>query len=226
MRRAFPLALAAGALLVLTACGSSYKQASESTATAAPAAAASTSPAPTTAAETASRPSAAAAAQSPAPTPATNPVERLTGVVASVMGTMVTLMDGGTFALTPQTTVTRRLPAAASALQSGEVVAVTATRQPDNTLSASLVNAFATAPNGFPLGQRPLDAGNLMTNATIDQVTDSGFTVTFPGGGARVTLAPDARITVLSPGSAADVTVGASVSASVRDGLAQTVSIQ
>src|SRR5581483_11937435 len=117
-----------------------------------------------------------------------NPVERVTGTVASVDNGKVSMQDGKSFTVNGQTAITRRSVVDASAIKTGQTVAVTAKRQPDNTLLASIVTVFSTPPNGFPLGQRPLDAGNLMTNATVDQVSGASFTVTFPDGGAKVQL--------------------------------------
>lgn len=160
-----------------------------------------------------------------AATPAVNPVARVNGVVKGISGTTVDLSDGNSFMLSPQTTITKRVAATASALQPGRVVAVTATRQPDNTLLATLITVFPVAPNGFPLGQSPLAGGDLMTNATIGTVNGNSFSVTFPGGGAQVTLAPNAQITQLAQGTAADIVAGTMLTAAVRDGVAQTVSL-
>ncbi len=221
MKRFILTAILAGAVVLLAACGSStsYSRSSapsgNAPAAAAPALSSTWAPAATT-----------PAARAAAATPAANPVERVSGTVQRVEGDTVSLMEGGSFTVTEQTAITRREPGTVAALQPGRTVAVTAKRQPDNTLLASLVTVFPTAPNGFPLGQRPLDGGNLMTNATVDTVQGNAFTVTFPGGGARVNLAPDAKITLLAAGSRADITVGEMVSASVRDGVAQTLSLQ
>jgi hypothetical protein len=220
IRSSLTFALAT-ALVLLAGCGSSPSYGSSKSATASAPAATASARATSAAVATASATTQAAAA-----TPATNPVERISGTVEQVQGSTVALKDGKSFMLGGQTNVTRRVAGSAASLQSGETVAVTAKRQPDNTLLASLITVFPTSPAGFPLGQRPLDGGDLMTNATIDQITDGGFTVTFPGGGGRVALAPNAQITVLTAGSAADITSGESVTAAVRDGVAQTVSIQ
>jgi uncharacterized lipoprotein len=221
MKTSILSALVAGSVILLAACSSSYsdKPAAQATATgpdqAATAAAAQTTPA-----------AAAPAAQAQAATPATNPVERVMGTVQSVDGDKIVLNDGKSFTLTPQVTVTRRMAATPAALQTGATVAITAKRQPDNTLLASMIVVFQMPPNGFPLGQRPMDAGNLMTNATIDKVESTGFAVSFPGGGAQISLAPDVQISVIAAGSQSDIKAGATISASVRDGAAQAVSVQ
>lgn len=226
---------ALGAAMLLAACGSSNNgnhgsapannAGSVATVLSAPA---------TSAAATAAAATAAAPARSPAAgagpaglgTPATNPVERLSGAVQSVDGGKITLKDGNSFSLSPQTVITKRAPITAADLKVGETVAITAKRQPDNTLLASMVVVFPTAPNGFTLGQRPLDAGNLMTNATIDKVSGNSFHATFPGGAEQVMVAPDAQLSMLAAGTVADIVAGATVTAAVRDGVAQQVSIQ
>jgi hypothetical protein len=88
------------------------------------------------------------------------------------------------------------------------------------------VNVFPAAARGVANGQFPLTGGNLMTNATIDQVTATGFTVAFPGGGAKITLAPDAKITRTVAADQSALTAGTNVSASVRDGVAQAITVQ
>jgi hypothetical protein len=112
-------------------------------------------------------------------------------------------------------------------LKPGLFVAVTATRQPDNTLLATIASVFpASLSANVPGGQRPLPEGNLMTNATIDQVSGNSFTVTFPGGGARVTLAPNAQVIKQVDATPADITPGTTLSASVSNGAAVSVTIQ
>ncbi|MBI3966149.1 MAG: hypothetical protein HY329_10985, partial [Chloroflexi bacterium] len=96
----------------------------------------------------------------------------------------------------------------------------------DNTLLASIVNVFPEAMRNTAPGQRPMDLGNLMTNATIDKVEGDGFTVVFPGGGAMVKLAPDAQIGKFAIGTVADLKEGATVSALVNNGAAQSVSLR
>ena len=112
-------------------------------------------------------------------------------------------------------------------LKPGLFVAITATRQPDNTLLATIVSAFpASLSSTVPGGQRPLPEGNLMTNATIDQVSGNSFTVTFPGGGAKITLAPNAQLIRQVDATPADIAPGATISAAVANGTAQSISIQ
>jgi Domain of unknown function (DUF5666) len=200
------IGLAAGSIVLLSACGSG---------TAKPVASTPTTPA-TAPATIAAQPA----------TPAANPVARVRGPVTTVDGAKVTVQDGSSFSLNSQTDITRRAAGTIADLQPGSYVAVTAKRQPDNTLLASVVVIFRPQDNGSDTFQRPLDGGNLMTNATIDKVNGSSFTVTFTGGGDRVTLASDAQIQRIIKVVASDIRVGSTVSAAVKDGVAQSVSIQ
>ncbi len=166
------------------------------------------------------------ALQAPTATPATNPVDRVNGMVQSVDAQKVTLANGTSFTLGPQTTVTRRQAGSPTSLQPGAVVAVTAQRQPDSSLLASMVVVFIKPPNGFPLGQSTLPSGDLMTNATIATVQGSTFTATFPGGSTQVKLAPNAQIIEVVTATPTDIKPGTMLSATIRDGVAQSVSVQ
>src|SRR5207302_1346131 len=77
----------------------------------------------------------------------------------------------------------------ASDLMSGMNAGITAKEQPDGTLLASQVRTFPPSSGLTNAGQRPMDGGNIMTNATVDTVSANGFTASFPGGDVRVTLA-------------------------------------
>jgi hypothetical protein len=154
------------------------------------------------------------------------PGERVNGTVQSAEGGKVTLGDGKSFAFDGNTRVIRQESIAPGDLKAGMYVAVTATRQSDGTLLATIVNIFPEETRGVGIGQRPMAGGALMTNATIDQVEGDRFTVSFPGGGARVQLAPSARLARLVIGQAADVHAGATVSAVVNNGVATSITIQ
>jgi hypothetical protein len=199
--------------LLLAACGSG--NGSARSAASAPAQAVATT------ASTAAAPTVAERGQ----TPAVNPVARVSGSVTRVSDNDVVMSDGSDFRIDPSTAITKRLSGAGRDIQAGRVVAVTAKREPDNTLLASMVLIFPIAPN-FQLGQRPIDGGNLMTNATVDKADGETFTVSFPGGGAQVRLAPGAQVQILAPGTAADIKPGLTISAAVRNGVAQSVAIQ
>src|SRR5947209_3033322 len=149
MRGLLTATMLAGAIIVTAACGSSNNNGNKQAATIAATQAAAPVAASRAATPAAATPARAAAAIVPGltATPATNPVERVSGTVASVDGNKVTLKEGGSFTLSPQTAITRRVNGSAADLKSGAVVAVTAKRQPDNTLLASLITVFPTAPN-------------------------------------------------------------------------------
>ena len=202
--------------LLATACSPAATQPAST-----PAAAGPTAP-PTGAAVASPAASPAAAAASPGAVPA----ERVDGVVQSASGGRVTLATGRGFTVPASARVLRAMPIAPTDLQLGDYVAVTAKRQPDNTLLASIVNVFPPSLGQVAPGQRPMTEGNLMTNATIDQVEGTSFTVTFPGGGARVQLAPDARLRRLLDASAADLHPGDTVSAQVVGEEARSVTIE
>ena len=192
--------------------------------------AATTTPAPATptaASSTATRAAAASGASGASGATGANPATRVTGVVQTVASNKVTLVDGSSFNLALNARVIRQEIAKPSDLAAGQFVAVTAKRQTDNTLLASIVSVFSESlSKTIPGGQRPLPEGNLMTNASIDQVSGNSFTVSFTGGGAKVTLAPDAQIFRQIDGTPADVKPGAKISAGVLDGTAQTVQLQ
>jgi Cu/Ag efflux protein CusF len=169
----------------------------------------------------------------PTPTPAPSPsaaaqaanTQRLTGKVTSVASGKVTLDSGKTFTLAADTRILRVMAATMSDLKVGDYVAVTAKRQPDDTLLASMINVFAPSQRGIAAGQFPMAGGNLMTNATIDRVDASGISVSFPNGNAVVKIAPDAKLMKLVEATAADVKEGVSVSAVVASDVARSVTI-
>ena len=186
-----------------------------------PAPTATVPPAPTATPVPASSPAAAAAA-----TPPTNPAERDDGTIQAVANGTITLSDGKTFSVVSKTRIIRTEAIKAGDLKSGDYVAVTAKRQPDNTLLASVVNVFPSSLKGVGVGQRPMTGGNLMTNATVDKIDGDSFTVTFPGGGAQVKLAPDAQVSRLVDATLDDLKAGMTVSALVQQGTAQSISIR
>jgi Domain of unknown function (DUF5666) len=137
----------------------------------------------------------------------------------------LTLTSGRTLSIPPSALVTRATSSSAADLRQGDYVAITGKRQSDNTVLASIVTVFPPSVGQLAPGQRPLPEGNLMTNATVDQVHGNTFTVTFPGGGARIQLAPDAQITRLADASLSDVHPGDMVVAQVVDGAVRMLSI-
>jgi hypothetical protein len=174
----------------------------------------------------------AAPTQAPAASPAIQAPsngQRVSGAVASVNQGTVTLASGQSFTTTAQTRVTRLQPITAADLQANQYVAITAKLQSDNTLMASAINVFDESMRGLAPGQRPMDGGNLMTNATIDQiqqVNGDTFNVSWQGGSATVKIAPDAKLNRIVLGQVSDITQGANISASVVNGVAQMISLQ
>jgi uncharacterized protein DUF5666 len=152
------------------------------------------------------------------------------GTVESATAIKLTLVGGATLGITPTTRITRADPATTADLKPGQFVAITARQQPDQTLLASMVSIFSESlSRAVPPGQRPLPEGNLMTNAAIaaiDQVGATSFTVTFAGATAKVVLAPGAVILKQTDVKAEDVRAGTKISASVANGVAQSIQLQ
>ena len=152
--------------------------------------------------------------------------QRLSGLVQSISNGTIKLDDGTSFTVNSDTRLTRVVQATLADLRVGDYVAVTAKRQSDNTLLATIVNVFPDTLRGVAAGQRPLNSGDLMTNATIDSVDASGFTVKFPDGTAQVKLTPDAQITRQVAATLTDLKEGAQVLAVVANGVAQSVTFR
>lgn len=163
---------------------------------------------------------------------------RVAGTVEEVMGGEVHMQDGEAFSVGQDTIVIRSAPVDAQTLAPGEFVAVTAQRQPDGTLLASVVNIFPEAMRGLGEGQRPMAGGNLMTNATVDQLgpnlmtnatIEAGaaqqFTVAFPGGSDVVRLADDAQVNQFTAAGPDDLVPGTRISALVDAGEARFITI-
>jgi hypothetical protein len=155
--------------------------------------------------------------------------ERLAGTVASVDGTTVTLTDGSSFSLTDATRVAIARSIAATDLEPGQFVAITATREPDDVLLASIVSVFP-ASSTVAARQFPMDAVNLMTNANIDQATIdtvSGveLSVSFEGGTSRVRIPPDLEVILRTDGSTADIQPGMRVVATLSSAEATSVTV-
>lgn len=158
--------------------------------------------------------------------PAVAPGTRVSGAIQTIADNKVMLQDGASFAVASSTQISRVVSASLGDLRPGDYVAVTAMRQPDDSLKATVVNIFPAAARGAANGQFPMTGGNLMTNAAIAKVSASGFTVSFPGGGENVTLASDARITRSVAAQQSALTPGARITAAVRDGVAQSITVQ
>jgi hypothetical protein len=190
-------------MLLVAACGSS------ATPTAAPAAAPTSAPtaAPTAAPSPAAAASPAAGASPGASPRATRPTF-VTGTIQSITASEVTLADGQHFAITPKTSYVKQVAMTPSDLQTGMYAGITAKRQGDNSLLASVIDVFAQKGTG---SQFPLPGGALMTNATIDKIDGNTLTVSWPGGGALVKLDSGTKIYRDQPGTAADAKVGSMV---------------
>lgn len=169
-------------------------------------------------------------APSTAPSASVAAASRVEGTVHSLTASTLTLDDGTVLQLSATTRTVRTDRATLADLKTGFFVAITAKQQPDGSLVASIVNLFpASIGANVPAGQRPLADGNLMTNApiaAIDQVSGSGFTVTFSGTTAKVTLAPGATITKQSDVRPDEIPVGTKVTLTVRAGVVQSIAFQ
>src|SRR5438093_426905 len=62
--------------------------------------------------------------------------------------------------------------------------------------------------------------------AALAACAGSSFTVTFPGGGAKILIAPDAQLIQQLDATSRDLRTGEKISASVTNGLAVSVLIQ
>ena len=167
---------------------------------------------------------------SASPSPSAVAATRVQGKVQSATASKLTLADGETLELSATTRITRTDPATPADLKAGAFVAITAKQQPDQTLLASMVSIFSESLSRVVApGQRPLTEGNLMTNAaiaSIDQVSATSFTVTFAGATAKVVLAPAAVILKQTDVKAESIAAGTTISASVVNGVAQSIQIQ
>lgn len=171
---------------------------------------------------------------SPSPAPAASAsagaTSRVEGVVATAAATRLTLVDNTALELTSSTRIIRTDRATVADLKPGIFVAITARQQPDSSLLASMIHIFPASVSSTAIGgQRPLPQGDLMTNASIasiDQVSGSSFTVTFPGGSAKVLLATGAVLTKQTDVEAASIAPGTKIVAMIRSGVVQSIQIQ
>lgn len=173
-------------------------------------------------------PATATTAAAPAANGAAPAGTRVGGTVQSFTGGTVTLADGTSFTVSDTTRVTHSVAVTLTDLQVGDVVAITATKQADGTLLATIVNVFPLSLKAnIPQLQRPIpNTSNLMTNGTINQVANGGFSVTYPNGTAQITLAPGATVSKSTDGTQADIKVGSKVTGFVNNGAARTLTIQ
>ncbi len=159
------------------------------------------------------------------------PGDPVSGVVSDVGDETVWLTNGASFGITPNTRVTIVQPGTPADLAPGQYLSITARPTLDGVLLASIIGVFPEDQRGTGEGQRPMDGGNLMTNATIDDArvdaVDGGdLMVSFLSDSAVVRITPETRIELRSRGSLADVIPGADVTGSVTDGIAGTLTIR
>jgi hypothetical protein len=152
------------------------------------------------------------------------------GTAQSITDNLVTLTDGGSFTVNDQTRVTIVTPATAADLVPGQYVAITARPGESGELEASIISSFPDSSTRANEGQFPMNGGNLMTNATIDDAVldaiDGGeMTVSYLGETGQVHITGDTRIELRTTGSLSDIVPGEAVSANVTDGVARSVSV-
>ncbi len=185
-------------------------------ATAVPTAAVPTVAVPTTA------PIVQATVRASASASATVPPAFIDGTIQSLTTERVTLADGQSFAITARTGYVRQIRVQPADLMVGDYLGIKGKRQGDGTLLASVIDIFGQKGAG---NQFPLLGGDLMTNATLDAIAGTKLTVSFTGGGAYITLAPDTQIYRDQAGTAADVTPGSMTTIVVTNGAAGAIRI-
>jgi Na+-transporting methylmalonyl-CoA/oxaloacetate decarboxylase gamma subunit len=217
MRRPFVLIVLALLTSVIVACGAA-------TPTAAPAAAPTTAPTAATAARAtvSSAGATVPAAGASASASVTAPPAFIDGTIQSLTADRVTLADGQSFAVTARTSYVNQVVAQASDLVPGVYIGIKGKKQADGTLLATLIDIFGQKGAG---NQFPLIGGDLMTNATIDKVEGTKLTVSFTGGGAFVTLAPNVQIYRDQAGVVSDVKTGSMVTIVVSNGAAGAIRV-
>lgn len=217
MRRPFVLIVLALLTSLIVACGAA-------TPTAAPAAAPTTAPTAATAARAtvSSAGATVPAAGASASASVTAPPAFIDGTIQSLTADRVTLADGQSFAVTARTSYVNQAVAQASDLVPGVYIGIKGKKQADGTLLATLIDIFGQKGAG---NQFPLIGGDLMTNATIDKVEGTKLTVSFTGGGAFVTLAPNVQIYRDQAGVVSDVKTGSMVTIVVSNGAAEAIRV-
>jgi len=156
--------------------------------------------------------------------------QRASGVVVSNADGVVTLDDGSSFSVDNATRVTTARAATVDDLQAGEYAAITAVRMDDGTLLASMVVVFPESSRGSNERQFEMGDGNLMTNATIgemtiDEVVGGFLMVTFQGQMDHVLVPANAQVVVRTDASVSDIQPGVTISANVTDGVASSITL-
>jgi hypothetical protein len=93
-----------------------------------------------------------------------------------------------------------RLPSTIGDLKAGDALAITATRQDDGTLRASVINVFpASLYQRVRKGQFPMQNGALMTNAVVRtnvaRVSDHVLTMELETGTSEITVPDTVKVT-------------------------------
>ena len=100
------------------------------------------------------------------------PVTTVMGTVASAMAKSATITTASgtmTVTFTDGTRVIRRLPASLGDVKAGTLLAVTASKAGDGTLSAVSITILDALPESRR-GQWPMESGNVMTNMNVTSV--------------------------------------------------------
>jgi hypothetical protein len=122
-----------------------------------------------------------------------------------------------TVALTPGFAVAGVVKRSLADIKAGDYVASTSVKGADGKLHALEIHIFPEAMRGTGEGQRPWDLvpDSLMTNATVAGISQAPqgevLKVTYKGGEAEVTVAPDTPIVAYAPGNAGLLKPGAAI---------------
>jgi hypothetical protein len=112
----------------------------------------------------------------PAPAAAAQNQPALEETIVSVEGSTLVLAgkDGTSRVLVPaDALILRRVTATLASIQPGEAVGVAADRNPDGSLTATVINIFPAALwQRARKGQFPMASGQVMTNAEVDRVVN------------------------------------------------------
>lgn len=116
------------------------------------------------------------AAVTPAAFAQSQALQTVTGAITSVDPGSITLITAGghpeTVELTKDTQVFQRQPASLADITAGEALGVAARKEADGSLTATSINIFSPELwNEVKKGQFPMQSGQVMTNAVVDNLT-------------------------------------------------------
>jgi hypothetical protein len=143
---------------------------------------------------------------------------RVRGEVAAMDGNALTVKAPGgnvEVQLGDKTELLFMQPIALDDIKPGDFLAITSTKRPDGTLSATDVRRFAKPVSP---GHRPLDGRDdqTMTNASVGHSVQAAsgreLTMTYEGGSQKIIVPPDAYLSMLVPGQRAQIVPGTIVS--------------